>query len=75
MNIGAFLVLRVLQVKKRADERTRTADLISLRGIDHALQGCTGGCKTRISKLLSLLRIAARCTILRSRWYQSGIRR
>jgi hypothetical protein len=38
MNIGAFLVLRVLQVKKRADERTRTADLIS--SYECAVSGC-----------------------------------
>ena len=35
---------------QRADERTRTADLISLRVIIQALQGCAGGCKCRISK-------------------------
>src|SRR5215211_3325767 len=57
----------------RADERTRTADLISLRVIHQALQGLAQDCKSRISKRLSLLRVAACCTVLRSRWYQSGI--
>jgi hypothetical protein len=45
----------------------------SLRVITQALQGCAGGCKSRISRRLSLLRVAACCTVLRSRWYQSGI--
>jgi hypothetical protein len=62
-----------LQVKKRADERTRTADLISLRVSHQALQELAQGCKYRISKRLSLLRVAQCCTVLRSRWYQSGI--
>jgi hypothetical protein len=50
----------------RADERTRTADLISLRVIIQALQGCAGDCKSRISKRLSSLRVAECCTVLRS---------
>src|SRR5215203_4528903 len=59
--------------KKRADERTRTADLISLRVIHHALQRFAGGCKTRISKGFSFLCLAKCCTVLRSRWCQSGV--
>src|SRR5829696_1315032 len=46
----------------------------SLRVITQALQGCAGDCKSRISRRLSLLRVAECCTVLRSRWYQSGIR-
>jgi hypothetical protein len=42
--------LRVLQAEKRADERTRTADLISLRVIIHVLLGFAQDCETRISK-------------------------
>jgi hypothetical protein len=61
--------------KKRADERTRTADLISLRVIGHVLQGAAWDCKSSISRRLSLLRLAPCCTVLRSRWYQSGIKR
>ena len=64
-----------LQVKGRADERTRTAYPCSLRVIGHVLQGVAQACKCRISKLLSLLWVAACCTVLRSRWYQCGIRR
>jgi hypothetical protein len=45
----------------------------SLRVIGQPLQGCAGACKSRISKRLSLLRLAVCCTVLRSRWYQSGI--
>ena len=41
--------------------------------ITQALQGCAGNCKCLISKPLSLLWVAACCTVLRSRWYQSGI--
>jgi hypothetical protein len=63
-----------LWAKKRADERTRTADLTSLRVIIQALQGFAGVCKRRISKPFSLLRLAACCTVLRSRWYQSGVK-
>src|SRR5215210_8149970 len=46
----------------------------SLRVIGHTLQGVAGACKSRISRRLSLLQVAGRCTVLRSRWYQSGIR-
>jgi hypothetical protein len=46
----------------------------SLRVITQALQGCAGGCRTRIPRPDSLLRVAECCTVLRSRWYQIGIR-
>jgi hypothetical protein len=58
---------------KRADERTRTADLISLRVIIQVLQRLAGGCKSPMSKGVSLPWLALCCTVLRSRWYQSGI--
>ena len=58
---------------QRADERTRTADLLQLRVITHSLQGFAGACKSPIFRRLSLLWVAACCTVLRSRWYQSGI--
>ena len=57
----------------KADERIRTADLISLRVIGHALQECAVDCKSPISRGLSLLGVAACCTVLRSRWYQNGV--
>jgi hypothetical protein len=45
----------------------------SLRVIGHVLQGLAGVCKPRISKGFSFLCLAVCCTVLRSRWYQSGI--
>jgi hypothetical protein len=59
---------------RRADERTRTAFLLQLRVIGQVLQGFAWGCRCRISKPVSILRFAASCTVLRSRWYQSGIK-
>src|SRR5215204_5285954 len=44
--------------KQRADERTRTADLLQLRVISQALQGFALACKYRISRRFSLLRLA-----------------
>jgi hypothetical protein len=49
------LFLRVLQEKQRADERTRTADLISLRVRKWALLSIAQDCRTRILKPFSLL--------------------
>ena len=45
----------------------------SSRVIHQALQGIARACKTRISRRLSLLWVAECCTVLRSRWYHSGI--
>ena len=61
--------------KQRADERTRTADLISLQVISHALQGFARDCRIRILKQFSLLRLERCCTVLRSQWCQSGVSR
>jgi hypothetical protein len=58
---------------ERADERTRTADLL-ITSDRSALQGVAQPCKSRISKGFSLLCLAERCTVLRSRWYRSGIK-
>ena len=60
--------------KRRADERTRTAYPCSLRVISQVLQGYAGDCKCRISRGVSLPCFAECCTVLRSRWYQSGVR-
>ena len=67
-----FYFLTHLQVKERADERTRTASC-SLRVIHQALQSLAGVCKSRISRPISLLCLAQCCTVLRSRWCQSGV--
>jgi hypothetical protein len=53
--------------------RTRTADLLQLRVISQVLQGLAGVCKSRISKPIFLLCLALCCTVLRSRWCQSGV--
>jgi hypothetical protein len=58
----------------RAGERTRSADLVSLRVIIQALQGLAQACKPRIDKPVSLPWLARCCTVLRSRWCQSGVR-
>ena len=47
----------------------------SLRVISQVLQGFARACKSPISKRLSFLCLALCCTVLRSRWYQSGIKR
>jgi hypothetical protein len=47
----------------------------SLGVISQALQGFARACKTRISKPVSFLSLAACCTVLRSRWCQSGVNR
>jgi hypothetical protein len=47
----------------------------SLRVIHQALQGVAQPCNSPISRRFSLLWVAACCTVLRSRWYQSGINR
>jgi hypothetical protein len=44
-----------------------------LRVITQVLQRFAQACKSRISRQFSFLRFALRCTVLRSRWYQSGI--
>ena len=59
---------------ERADERTRTAYPCSIRVIGHELLGVAHACKCRIFRGVSFLRVAECCTVLRSRWYQSGIR-
>jgi hypothetical protein len=59
---------------QRADERTRTAFLLQLRVINQVLKGFAQGCKSRIFKRLSLLRVAECCTVLRSQWCQNDVR-
>jgi hypothetical protein len=46
----------------------------SLRVIGHALQEVAQPRRYRISKGFSLPRLAVCCTVLRSRWYQSGVK-
>jgi hypothetical protein len=58
--------LRSLQVKNRADERTRTADLISLRVRGQWLLSVAQACKSRIGKGFCVLCIAHHCRVLRA---------
>jgi hypothetical protein len=65
---------------KSQQKESRRADsnrlpLLQLRVITQALQGCAGDCKCRIFRGISFPCLAACCTVLRSRWYQSGIKR
>jgi hypothetical protein len=63
-----------LQIARKREPTSGLEPLTcSSRVIGHALQGLARGCKYRVSKRLSLLRAALSCTVLRSRWYQSGI--
>src|SRR5215208_6820051 len=73
--IGDFLFLWDLQEKQESRQAdSNRLPLLQLRVIGQALQKLARTCKYRISTRLSLLRVAACCTVLRSRWYQSGIR-
>src|SRR5215210_3865332 len=47
----------------------------SLRVITQALQGFAGPCKFPLSKGVPFLCLAPCCTVLRSRWCQSGVKR
>jgi hypothetical protein len=73
-NTRAFINVERRPMMSSFLEQTRTADLISLRVIGRVLLGLAGVCNSRISRAFSLLRLAPCCTVLRSRWYQSGIR-
>ena len=73
--IMALIIYLQNHTFQRADERTRTADLLQLRVIGQALQGLAGGRKSPISKPVFFLRFAPCCTVLRSRWCQSGVKR
>ena len=63
--VGTLSFLLYLQVKRRADERTRTAHPCSLRVIIQSLQGIAQLCTSLIPKRFSLLQLAHRCTVLR----------
>jgi hypothetical protein len=71
----SFLLAHRLTKGKLEKEPTSGLEPLtcSLRVRQYALQGLARGCKTLISRQLSLLRVAGRCTVLRSRWCQSGV--
>jgi hypothetical protein len=73
MDIGGFLFLRDLQGKQRADERTRTADLLITSDNSRGAQGSPVVQNTCKSALIYLqLPSATHCPTLPvvSEWYQ-----
>jgi hypothetical protein len=65
-------------VKAASDPRSRspTSFLKPRQSVClRSAQGCAGGYKYPSSKGIPLLCLAEGCTVLRSRWYQSGIKR
>src|SRR5215210_1662990 len=72
---GFLYILRFFCKSRQNREPTSGLEPLtcSLRVIGHALRGCAGDCKSRIFEGSSLLRLAQSCSILRSRWCQSGI--
>jgi hypothetical protein len=52
---------------RRADSNSLTLLITSVQSV------VAEGCKSRISKRLSSLRVARCCTVLRSRWCQCGV--
>src|ERR671912_259452 len=72
LRLHAFAANSNKEESRRADSNRLL--LLQLQVIGQGLQGFARGCKSPISKGVSFLYIAACCTVLRSRWYQSGIR-
>jgi hypothetical protein len=74
---SSFISSIFLQEQYRDISREPTSGLepltCSLRVIGHTLQGFAGGCKCRMFRGVSFPCLAECCTVLRSRWYQSGI--
>jgi hypothetical protein len=54
-----------IATKKRADERTRTADLISLRVCGRAYLSIAGDCECRINRRFLVFLVARYCRGLR----------
>jgi hypothetical protein len=67
-----YLQIATLLESRRAD--SNRLPLLQLRVIIHALQGFAHSCNSRISKGFSFLWLALCCTVLRSLWYQGGIK-
>jgi hypothetical protein len=67
-----FGVGKLDRERRRAD--SNRLPLLQVRVIGHVLQGFARACKCRISKPVSLLCLAQCCTVLRSRWCQSGVK-
>jgi hypothetical protein len=59
------------KISRRAD--SNRLPLLQLRVIIHVLQRIALACTYRIFSGFSFLGLAPRCTVLRSRWCQSGV--
>src|SRR5215212_3373461 len=69
-----FLQCFTYKLGKKESKRADSNRLSLLITSDYSgVAGVAGPCKTRISKQLSLHRFAGCCTVLCSRWCQSGI--
>jgi hypothetical protein len=71
--ISAFTAFAGKKESRRAD--SNRLPLLQLRVIIHVLQGFARACKCSISREFSFLCLATCCTLLRSRWCQSGVNR
>src|SRR5918994_3089974 len=72
--VSLVLSSELSSIKRREPTSGLEPLTCSLRVCGHVLQGFARGCKSPISKGVSFLCLAQCCTVLRSRWYQSGIR-
>jgi hypothetical protein len=64
-SIARTVVRTIVNQEEKANGRTRTADLISLRVCGQWLLSVAEDCKARISKGVSILSIAHYCRVLR----------
>src|SRR3954463_16586162 len=72
----AIIYVHCVAIRYKIGEPTSGLEPLtcSLGVIHQALQRVAGACKSRISRGLSLLGVAECCTVLRSRWCQSGVK-
>jgi hypothetical protein len=66
MSVGSSLFIDFAGKIKSRRAETNRLPLLQTRVIGQALQGVAQECKSRISKLVSILRLAACCTVVRS---------
>ena len=71
---GTFHFYGICRKKESRRADSNRLPLLQLRVITQALQGFAQGCDCSIPKRFSLPPLARRCTVLRSRWCQIGIR-
>src|SRR5829696_6419214 len=73
---GSEYLAHCAQIESRRREPTSGLEPLtcSLRVRKRVLPGCAQSCKPRISEPVSFLCFAPSCTVLRSRWYQNGMK-